>query len=71
MECVVDPQGIARVPNLQTVPDFNLYECAAAAENFSVRLPGVERGQKTGRAELEKLISALGGTAAAVTDHDD
>ncbi len=71
MECVVDSQGIARVPALNQVPAFNLDECAAAAESFSIRPHGTDKAQKTGRAEMEKLISSLGGVAAPAAEHDD
>lgn len=71
MECVVDMHGIARVPQLKGVPDFNLEECVSSAEAFSVRQPGSDKGQNVTRADVEKLISALGGSAATAADHDD
>lgn len=72
MECVVDKHGVARVPNLASPPDFNLEEMAAGAQNFSVRLAGAERPKPTSRAEMEKLVSSLGGNAASsAADHDE
>lgn len=71
MECVIDPHGIARVPQLNKVPDFNLDQCASAAESFSVRTGGSDRAHSTSRAELEKLISSLGGATPTAADHDE
>jgi hypothetical protein len=40
MECVVDQRGVARVPALNTVPDFNLEEELAAASAFTLEPAG-------------------------------
>ena len=36
MECIISEDGIARVPTLKSVPDFNLEQEFAAATDFFV-----------------------------------
>jgi hypothetical protein len=71
---------IARVPALQSVPDFNLDEELAAATNFLVEgaVPaGTKNAAKAkpvpmGRTELSALaLNSPGGGVAVHDDHDD
>ena len=72
MECVVDPHGVARVPALRRVPDFNLEEELASAREF--RLEGLAgpdvRPRAVPRAELETMASAAGAGAAAAHEEE-
>ena len=78
LECVIDEHGIARVPELRAVPDFNLEQELAKASEFA--LEPVDRDRKTvpaghrvGREALAAMLtaSAQSGASAAHADHDD
>ena len=70
LECVVGEDGIARIPDLKTIPDFNLEVELADAGEFLVEpaLPGRPRNL----ARPEMITLAAGAPAAAAAhDHDD
>jgi hypothetical protein len=79
MECVVSEDGIARVPELKSVPDFNLEQELAAANTFvmeaaipaGMKNPAKPRPASLGRTEMTAL--ALDSPAASVPhdEHDD
>ena len=76
MECVIDEHGVARVPALKSVPDFNLEQELASARQFVLE-PLVAAGEKNppkprsiARDELETLASAAP-SAAAHDEHED
>jgi len=78
MECVISEDGIARVPALKSVPEFNLEEELAAAAAFVVEAAaptGVKSSAKlkpmaVGREALTAM--ALDSPAAvAAHEHDD
>ena len=87
MECVINEHGVAQVPALQSVPDFNLEQELVSARHFvleplgsqGVGSPGVNRaGEKTPpkprsitRDELEALAMAAPVGAPAHDPHDD
>jgi hypothetical protein len=80
MECIISEDGIARVPALKSVPDFNLEQEFAAATDFVVEA-AVPAGMKNapkpkpvsmGRAELTAMaLSSPGGAVAVHDEHDD
>ena len=78
MECVISEDGIARVPALKSVPEFNLEQELAAATAFVVEAV-VPAGAKNppkpeplGRAELTAMALDSPGALVAVRDeHDD
>ena len=67
MECVVTEHGIAQVPGLHAIPDFNLEEELASAGEFVLGPTG--SGEKkaplkqraVSREELDTLVASLGG----------
>jgi hypothetical protein len=76
LECVITDQGMAQVPDLKGVPDFNLEEELASATEFLL-VPTVVSDKKTpvksrslSREELAKL-AVDGPSAAAAPEHDD
>jgi hypothetical protein len=71
MECVVTEQGIARVPELKSVPGFNLEQEAAAAVEFLLEPAPDARGRQTAprRVDREELTRLAGSPAAAA--HED
>lgn len=73
LECVINGDGIARVPALKGVPDFNLEQELASARQFILE-PLVPAGEKNppkprslSRDELEALVT----TAPAPGVHDE
>jgi hypothetical protein len=77
LECVITEHGMAQVPALKTVPDFNLERELAAAREFLLE-PVVPANQKSppkprsiNRDEMEKLAIGAPAGAAAHDDHDD
>jgi hypothetical protein len=79
MECVISEDGIARVPALKGVPEFNLEQELAAATAFAVEAV-VPAGTKNppkpkpllmGRPELTALALASPGAVAVHDAHDD
>ena len=74
LECVVSEQGVAQVPELKHIPDFNLEQELAAAQSF--RLDALTADPKTPvktrtvrREELAALTERA--PSAEVHDHDD
>lgn len=70
MECIVNEEGVALVPALKAIPDFNLDSELEAAGEFLMEpaLPAPPRSVP--RAEMESL-SAASPSAAAHHEHDD
>jgi hypothetical protein len=76
MECIISEHGIAQVPGLTRVPDFNLEEELAAAGEFHLEVVAIAgqknapRPQVLSRDQLAALAAASP-SAAAAADHDD
>lgn len=78
MECVIDEHGIARVPALHSIPEFNLEQELTQASEFSVE-PAVAVDRKAAvtprplaREALAAMVTAAGpGGAAAHAEHED
>jgi len=79
MECVISEDGIARVPALRSVPEFNLEQELSAATAFVLEA-GVPAGMKSpakpqsvalGRAALAAMALDSRGGAASRDEHDD
>jgi len=70
MECVMNEQGIATVPALKAVPDFNLEDELASAAEFLIEPAPPAQPRTVGRSEMTSLAAASP-AAAAVHDHDD
>jgi hypothetical protein len=74
MECVVNEHGVAQVPALKGVPDFNLETELASAQTFHLEPVSLDskapvKVRTVKREELAAL--AAGGSAAEIHDHDD
>jgi len=75
MECIITEHGIAQVPGLSRIPDFNLEDELAAAGEFHlevVALPGQKTAPKPqvlSREQLAALASAP--TASAPVEHEE
>ena len=75
MDCVITENGLAQVPELKSIPDFNLEQELVSASQFLLE-PVVLAGKKdspksrsVGREEMSQLTAS--GPAAAHDDHDD
>ena len=77
MECVISEDGIARVPALKSVPQFNLEQELAEATSFWVEAVVPAGGRRGGNpATLGRLAMAAmaldsPGAAASHDPHDD
>jgi len=77
LECVINEHGVAQVPALESVPDFNLEQELVAVRRFVLE-PLVPAGEKNPpkprsitREELETLALAAPAAAGARDEHDD
>jgi hypothetical protein len=70
MECIVTEEGIATVPALKAIPDFDLEDELTAAGEFLVEAAAPAPPRNTTRGEMMSLTSASP-AAAAQHDHDD
>jgi hypothetical protein len=79
MECVISEDGVARVPDLKAVPEFNLEQELAGATAFLIE-SALAAGTKNqhrpkpvpyGRQELVALALDAPTAAAAHDEHDD
>src|SRR5664279_1070116 len=74
MECVVNEHGVAQVPALNSIPDFNLVQELAGAQQFHLdALTGDPKIPiKTRSLRREELAVLTGGSPTVeVHDHDD
>jgi len=77
MDCVITEAGVAQVPTLKGVPEFNLEEELDAANSFLLEPVVVTGKGKTppeprsvGKAELSEMASGSTGGATA-PDHEE
>jgi hypothetical protein len=76
MSCVINETGVARVPDLKAVPEFNLEEELGAATEFVVEavLPEGSKAAKSKPVVMsrEQVTAQLAPAAVAAHDeHDD
>jgi len=74
MECVVNERGVAQAPGLQSVPDFNLEQELAAAQQFHLDVPSADpKSPLKTRALSREEMAALtdGAPKAEAHSHDD
>lgn len=72
MECVMSEVGVAQVPGLNQVPDFNLEQELEAASVFVIE--PLETGQKNSpkpRTVAREEMAALVSDAPAASHHDE
>lgn len=77
MECVITQHGIAEVPALKGVPDFNLEQELASVREFLIEpadladKKNAARSQSVSREELVQMTSASTATAQAHDEHEE
>ena len=75
MSCVINETGVARVPELKAVPEFNLEEELGAATEFVMEAVLVE-GSKAAKSKpvsmtRDQMLAMHRQAPAAVAAHDD
>ena len=74
LECVVNEHGVAQVPALNSIPDFNLEQELAAVQHFQLDALTADPKSpiKTRALRREELAALTGGSPTAEGhDHDD
>jgi len=74
LECVVNEHGVAQVPALHSIPDFNLEQELAAAQHFQLDVLAADPKVpvKTRALRREELAALTDGAPTAeVHDRDD
>jgi hypothetical protein len=71
MECVVNEHGIAQVPGLRSVPDFNLEQELVSATSFVLEpvAAAPAKPRQIPRAELDSMIGP--DTPGAAGEHEE
>jgi len=70
MECIVNEDGVAQIPALRAIPDFNLEDELTAAGEFLIEPPLPAAPRTVARAEMSAM-AADNPAAAVAHDHDD
>jgi hypothetical protein len=73
MECVVNHHGVAHVPALHAVPDFNLEDELAAAAEFLLEPAVVIKADKSAPRKVSRgeLAGMAAVPSAAGSDHEE
>jgi len=77
MECVVTQHGIAEIPALKGIPDFNLEQELSSVSEFllepasPVDKKNPANSRSVDRKELAAMADSSAGAAAAHDDHED
>jgi hypothetical protein len=76
LECIIDEHGLAQIPALNKVPDFNLEQELVSVSEFVLEMlretdkKGVARRETLAREQMAAMTSAPAGGAAA-GDHEE
>jgi hypothetical protein len=76
LECIIDEHGLAQIPALNKVPDFNLEQELVSVSEFVLEMPretdkkGVARRETLAREQMAAMTSAQAGGATAA-DHEE
>jgi hypothetical protein len=76
MECIVSEHGIAQVPDLHAIPDFNLEQELTSAQEFVLEPVGdsskksAPQRKQVSRDELSALLTSAA-APGAVHDHEE
>jgi hypothetical protein len=80
LECVVTEHGVAQVPGLRTIPDFNIEQELASASEFVLEPAVAHRGsggknapefRHVSRSELASMLAPVAPAAAAAAEHEE
>ena len=76
LECVLNEQGVAQVPGLRSVPDFNLEDELERVLQFHLDVPSTDakkapRPQTVSREQVSAMVAAGGPEAVHHDEHDE
>jgi len=71
MECVLNEKGIAQVPALHAIPQFNLEEELARATQFTLEPAAVEKGKPRHRVLTRDQLASLVRVKPAEAGHEE
>lgn len=72
LECVLNEHGIAEIPALKAVPDFNLEDELARAAQFTMEpVAAVEKNKNRPQVFTREQLAALVAPKTAEAAHDD
>src|ERR1700683_3315496 len=75
LECIIDEHGLAQIPALKKVPDFNLEQELVSVGEFVLEMPketdkkGIARRQTVAREQMAAMTNAP--TAGAAAEHEE
>jgi hypothetical protein len=73
MECIVNENGVAQLPELRRTPEFNLETELGSVSEFILEParpdPKAAKAKPLGRAEVDAMVSA--GPAPAAAEHEE
>jgi hypothetical protein len=76
MECIIDEHGLAQIPALNKVPDFNLEQELVSVGEFVLEMPketdkkGIAKRQTLARAQMDAMACAPASGAGAA-EHEE
>lgn len=76
LECIIDEHGLAQIPALNKVPDFNLEQELVSVGEFVLEMPketdkkGIAKRQTLAREQMAAMTNAPA-TGAAVAEHEE
>lgn len=71
LECVLNEHGIAEIPALKAVPDFDLEDELARAAQFTMEPAAVEKNKNRPQVFSREQLAALVAPKTAAAAHDD
>ena len=73
MECVITEHGLAQIPALRRVPDFNLDKELAGVSQFTLEAakPDAKSPVKPRPVSVAELTGMLGVSPSAAADHEE
>ena len=71
MECLIDEHGLAQIPGLNSIPDFNIQDSIEGVERFRIEPVSGDKPRDARREDLVKLVASIAPGQAAAADHDE
>lgn len=73
MECLITEHGLAQVPSLRRVPDFNLEQELAGVSQFTIEPARVDAkaAVKPKTVSLDELAGMLGAAPSSAPEHEE
>jgi hypothetical protein len=73
MECVITEQGLAQIPALDRVPDFNVEEELSSVSEFVLEPVGAVKKPPVASRSIDRqeLTSMIGASPVATAEHEE